>query len=614
MKEGNNIEKHLIKDMPQAKHKILKAYFWEKRIFRAKCLVFFVFLILLGRLFYLQVLKYKYYYKKAKERSIVTYVVEAPRGDIITSDGKKIATNIPVFQLYIDVKAVKNREEEVLHKLSKLLGEDLGTLEERYYLEKKKNLGRVLLKKDLRWDEIAKVLVRLYYLPGVTVEVEPERYYPYKNVYFHLVGYVARITKEEYIRLKDKGYSPEDFIGKKGIERVYERYLKGKNGYIEVERDAYGRLGKIVERHKPIPGMTLVLTVNHRLQVEAYNLLKSKKGAIVALSPKDGAVLAMVSSPSLNPQDFVEGFSPKQWRRIVSSPSKPLLNRALSSYPPGSTFKVVTALAALESGVIRSLKQVYFCPGYFKYKGRIFRCWKWNGHGWVNLIKALAESCDVFFYNVATKLDIDYLAKVSREFGLGEKALGWPEEKKGLVPDREWKRKYKKEPWYPGDTLNVSIGQGALMVTPIQLARVYMAIANGGYLYKPYVVKEIEDVKGKKIIDIKPVLERKLNIRPIYLRWIRRGLIEAVKSGTAKSAFIPGLLVAGKTGTAQITSRGRHKKYHAWFVSYAGIKKPEIVTAIFLDHGGHGGSSAAPLAGKLYRFYFNVNENLTSNH
>ncbi|WP_051920481.1 penicillin-binding protein 2 [Thermodesulfobacterium hydrogeniphilum] len=607
MKKDKDIEKFLIRDFKEAKQKILKAYFWENRIAWAKALILVIFLILWGRIFYLQIIRHGYYYKKAKERSIVTYVVKAPRGQIITSDGVIVATNKAVFQLYVDVNVIKNKEDEILYKLSKLLGEDLGNLKEKYYLEKKKCWGRVLLKKDLRWDEIAKIMVRLYYLPGVIVEVESERYYPYKDIYFHLIGYVSRITKKEYLRLKDKGYSIEDFIGKRGIEKAYESYLKGKNGFIEIERDAYGRLGRIVARHKPIPGKDLILTINHKLQMEAYKLLKGKRGAIVALSPENGAILAMVSSPSLNPQKFVEGFNPKEWKRVILSKKKPFLNRALSAYPPGSTYKVVTALAALQNGIIKDISQTYFCPGFFKYGKRIFRCWKFKGHGNVNLIKAISESCDVYFYNIATKLDIDYLAKFSRKLGLGEKVLNWPEEKEGLVPDREWKIKNKKEPWYPGDTINTSIGQGDLLVTPIQLVRLYMVIANGGYLYKAYLVKAIKDLRGKTI-KFNPVIERKININPRYLSWIRRGLIEAVKSGTGKEAFIPELLVAGKTGTAQVTSKNSRLEYHAWFVSYAGRDKPEIVTVVFIEHGGHGGSSAAPIAREIYKAYFNINE------
>jgi len=613
MKRFNkDINNFLIKDLFKTKQKILKGIFWEKRLSRAKFLFIFLFIILWSRFFYLQIIKHSYYYKKAKERSIISYVIRAPRGEIVTSDGVVVATNRAVFQLYLDPELIKDKEDEVLYRLSKILKEDFGSLKEKYYLAKKTFLGRVLIKRNLSWDEVAKIMVRRYYLPGVKVEVEAERYYPYGEAYFHLIGYISRITLKEYNKLKNKGYSIEDYIGRAGIEKMFERELKGKNGAIEIERDAYGRLGKIINRIKPIPGKNLVLTVNHNLQMKAYELLKNKKGAIVALSPKDGAILAMVSSPSINPQKFIDGFTEEEWKKISLNPDKPFLNRVLQPYPPGSTYKVITAIAGLEANVIKDVNETIFCPGYFKFKSRIFRCWKAIGHKNVNLIKAIAYSCDVYFYTVASKLDVDYLAKISRKWGLGKlTGLGWSEEKAGFVPNRAWKKKKFKEPWYPGETIIMGIGQGYLLTTPLQMARVYMAIANGGYLYKPYVVKEIKKL-NKNIITINPQIERHLVLDPRYLKWIKEGLLEVVRIGTGKLAFIPGLIVAGKTGTAQVISLSAKKdkflEPHAWFVSYAGYSQPEIVSAILIEHGGHGGSVAAPLARKLYEAYFGIKE------
>ncbi len=613
MKRFNkDINNFLIKDLFKTKQKILKGIFWEKRLSRAKFLFIFLFIILWSRFFYLQIIKHSYYYKKAKERSIISYVIRAPRGEIVTSDGVVVATNRAVFQLYLDPELIKDKEDEVLYRLSKILKEDFGSLKEKYYLAKKTFLGRVLIKRNLSWDEVAKIMVRRYYLPGVKVEVEAERYYPYGEAYFHLIGYISRITLKEYNKLKNKDYSIEDYIGRAGIEKMFERELKGKNGAIEIERDAYGRLGKIINRIKPIPGKNLVLTVNHNLQMKAYELLKNKKGAIVALSPKDGAILAMVSSPSINPQKFIDGFTEEEWKKISLNPDKPFLNRVLQPYPPGSTYKVITAIAGLEANVIKDVNEIIFCPGYFKFKSRIFRCWKAKGHKNVNLIKAIAYSCDVYFYTVASKLDVDYLAKISKKWGLGKlTGLGWSEEKAGFVPNRAWKEKKFKEPWYPGETIIMGIGQGYLLTTPLQMARVYMAIANGGYLYKPYVVKEIKK-SNKNIITINPQIERHLVLDPRYLKWIKEGLLEVVRIGTGELAFIPGLIVAGKTGTAQVISLSAKKdkflKPHAWFVSYAGHSQPEIVSAILIEHGGHGGSVAAPLARKLYEAYFSIKE------
>lgn len=602
----NNLS--LIRGFFNTKDKILKSQFWERRVFWAKILLIFLVGILWIRFFYLQVVKYSYYVKKAKARSVVTYVIKAPRGQIITSDGVVVATNKAVFNLYLDLEIVKSKEDTVLYKLSKILEEDLGKLKERYYLLKKSSLGSVLLKRDLSWDQVAKIMVRLYYLPGVRLEVETERYYPYKEAYFHLVGYVSKITKEEYVKLRDKGYSVEDWIGRQGLERIFEEKLKGKNGAIEIERDAYGRLGKIVGRVEPSAGSDLIITVDHSLQMRAYELLKDKRGAIVALSPKDGSILAMVSLPSVDPQKFIMGFAKEEWQKIVSARESPFLNKALKGYPPGSTFKLITALAALETGIISNPNQSVLCPGYFNYGTRTFRCWEKRGHGSVGLVKSIAVSCDVYFYTLGTRLDVDNIAATSRKFGLGMKALGWPEEDAGLIPDRAWKRKKLKQDWYPGETVVLSIGQGYLLITPIQLARFYMAIANGGYLYKPYVVKIIKNIDGTEV-QYQPVIERVINFNINHLEWLRQGLIEVVKSGTAKSAFVPGITVAGKTGTAQVVALSAKTKaleHHAWFVSYAGKESPEIVSTIFVEHGGGGGAVAAPLARELYKGFYKL--------
>lgn len=585
--------------------KILKPFFWKKRLTIIKFSILLLFGILLLRLFYLQIIKHSYYCKKAKERSVVKYIIRAPRGQIITSDGVIVATNRAVFQLYVDPKIIKDHEEEILYKLSKILNENFGELKEKYYFAKRKFLGRILIKRNLTWDQVAKILVRLYYLPGVSIEVESERYYPYGEIYFHLIGYVSRIRKEEYLKRKNKGYDIEDYIGRRGVERAFEEVLKGKNGIIEIEKDAFGRLGKVIKRIEPIPGNDLVLTVNHKLQLKAFELIKNKKGSIIAISPKDGGILALVSSPAVNPQKFVEGFSQREWSKVTKDPTRPLTNRALSAYSPGSTYKVITALAGLKYGIIKNPNQGLYCPGYFIFKNRRFRCWK--KHQKVGLIKAISESCDTYFYWVASQLDVDVLAEISKEFGLGElSGLDWPEEKRGLVPTKKWKKHKLKKPWYPGETLILAIGQGYLQVTPLQMAQVYASIINGGYLYKPYIVKEIRYINGK-IKKIEPLLKRKIKIEKKYLDFINKGLLETVKSGTGKQAFISGLVIGGKTGTAQVVSSERkikRLKPHAWFVSYAGIKEPEIVTTIFIENGGHGGSVAAPLAKDLYKVYF----------
>ncbi len=582
---------------------------WEKRVLIGKILLFIFLGILWIRLFYLQVIKHSYYLNKAKTRSIVSYVIKAPRGEIITSDGVVVATNRASFQLYLDLENLSD-EEGILKKLSLILKEDYGALKERFYLAKKVSFGRVLLKRNLSWDEVARIMVRQYYLPGVIVEVEAERYYPFGEAYFHLLGYVGRISQEEYENLKNKGYSSEDLVGKKGIEKLYENYLKGVNGRIEIERDAYGRLGKVVGRIAPVAGDDLVLTVRHDLQMRAYELLKDRRGAVVVLSPRDGALLALVSMPAIDPNKFISGFEEGEWSSIVNDPKRPLLNRAIQAYPPGSTFKAITALAGLEAGIVKGPNWSVYCPGYFTFGSHTFRCWERKGHGTVGLRKAIAQSCDVYFYTIGSRIDIDFLAKIARNFGLGSlTGLNFPDEKGGLVPDTSWKQKKFKLPWYQGETVNIAIGQGYLLVTPLQMARAYMVFANGGNLYRVYAVKEVRSKDGKILYQEKPVLEKRINLRTDFHQWILEGLKSVVEEGTGKAARVPGITVWGKTGTAQVVSLQRKTKlteHHAWFVSFAGNSTPEIVSAVLVEHGGSGGAVAAPVAGELYRTYYKL--------
>lgn len=582
---------------------------WERKIIIAKIVLFFILSIFWLRLFYIQIIKHNYYINKAKQRSIASYTIKAPRGEIITADGVVVATNRVKFQLYIDLENLRN-EEEILKKLSQILQEDYGILKERFYYAKKTSFGRILLKRNLSWNEVARILVRQYFLPGVTVEVEAERFYPYGEAYFHLIGYVAKISREEYLKLSKQGYSMEDLIGKKGIEKYYENYLKGINGRIEIERDAYGRLGRVVGRTEPVAGNDLILTVRHDLQMRAYELLKGKRGAIVAIAPDSGALLALVSAPSVDPNKFITGFEKGEWEKIVNDPNKPLLNRALQSYPPGSTYKLITALAGLRAGIIKGINWSVSCPGYFPYGNHLFRCWERKGHGPVNLIRAIAVSCDVYFYTIGARIDIDFLAGVSREFGLGKPSgLGFSEESPGLVPDRSWKKKRFGTSWNQGETVVVSIGQGYILTSPIQMARAYMVFANGGKLYRVYAVSEIKQKNGAILYKGMPQLERTVEFRGEELEWLQWGLREVVETGTGKSARVPGIVVWGKTGTAQVVSlhrKTKHLEHHAWFVSYAGNSTPEIVSAVFVEHGGGGGAVAAPLAGELYRAYYRL--------
>ncbi len=575
-----------------------------------------VFLIFIFRLFFLQIIKGSYYRELAEKRSLKSISLPAPRGNIFDRRGLLLAGNAPSFALVIDQKVIKVGGDVILRRLAKLLGEDFPSIKQRYLLLRRHTkTDQVILKHDLSRDLVAKIEARRFYLPGVEIKVEPQRYYPLGPKVFHLVGYVSRISAKELVYLQDKGFTPEDFLGRAGLERQYEDILRGKKGRRLVEVDAQARIRRVVAEEPPLIGQSLILTIDSLIQQTAYQALGDVSGAMVVMDPRDGRLLAMVSRPAVDPNCFVKGFSPKEWKAVIHDIRHPLINKALASYPPGSTFKVVTALAALKKGVISPSTTVK-CPGYYRLGRRIFRCWKIGGHGNVNLIKALAYSCDTYFYYLGEQVGIDFLSRMARQCGLGEvTGLGFKEESPGLVPDRYWKWKVYKRAWQKGETLNVAIGQGALRITPIQLARLLSAIVNGGNVYHPWCVARIIDPYGQVVEENGHKKERTLPIDPLFLKYIKKGLVEAVndREGTGRAAALEGITVGGKTGTAQIVRMKRRihskklpylKRDHAWFMAYAPAQSPEIVVVVFVEHGGHGSSVAAPIAGKFLKAYF----------
>ncbi len=589
---------------------------FQRRVRLFYFLAMMVFLIFLLRLFFLQIIKGPYYRELAQKRSLKSFSLQAPRGNIFDRRGLLLAGNAPSFALAVDPETMKVHGDEVLKRLARLLGEDFPSLKQRYLLAKRlTRTGLVVLERDLSRDTVAKIEARRFYLPGVEIQVEPERYYPLGKKAFHLIGYVSRINAKELARLQRKGFSAADFLGRAGLERQYERCLRGKKGRRLVEVDAQGRIRKVVAEEPPIIGQSLVLTIDSLWQQVAYQVLGNVSGAIVIMDPRDGRLLAMVSRPAIDPQHFIKGFTPKEWQKVIKDIHHPLINKALASYPPGSTFKVVTAIAALKKKVVTPATKVY-CPGYYRLGRRLFRCWRWAGHGEVDLVKALAVSCDTYFYYLGEQVGIDFLSKIARECGLGRPTgLGFKEESAGLVPDREWKWRKFKKPWQKGETLNVAIGQGALKVTPLQLAKLLSAIVNGGQLYRPWCVARVIDPYGQIVREITPQQDGRLPVNNGILAYIRKGLVEAVnaKDGTGRAAALEGITVGGKTGTAQIVGMKRRihskklpysKRDHAWFMAYAPAEAPEIVAVVFVEHGGHGSTAAAPIAGRFLKAYF----------
>jgi len=483
----------------------------------------------------------------------------------------------------------------------------------------------VRLKTNVPFQTVAKIEERK--LPGVVIEVEPIRNYIYGSTGSHIFGYVGEISAEELEKLRDEGYRPGDLVGKMGLEKVLEPYLKGKDGGQQVEVTATGKPIKVLGQEDPIPGHTVTLTIDAELQQVAESALRqqllrmqtdktnpypnAKRGAVVVLNVKTGEVLAMVSIPDYDPNMFARGITQKEWNSLANDPLKPMVNLAIAgTFPPGSVFKMVTATAALEEKVTNESEYIYDRGVYWTILPK--RDWKAGGHGSVNIVKAIAQSCNIYFYEMGRRLGIDNIEKYARMYGLGEKTgIELPGEEPGTVASREYKKNVFKKAedkiWYPAETLDAAIGQGYHSYTPLQIANYAAAIANEGYWMKPHIIKSIVDNDGNIVLEKKPEIGGKLEVSKGTFDIIKRGM-KAVTStgGTAYSAFsdFP-ISVGGKTGTAQWDLS---KTPHGWFVAFAPYDDPEIAISVFIEQAGSGGSTGGPVARKIMEKYFHLNE------
>ena len=566
----------------------------QKRIIWIDLFVIFLFFILILRLWYLQIIKGQEYRTRSEHNRIRLREIPAYRGKIMDRNGIILVDNKPSYNLYLIPEEIEE-PDDLLKRLSRIV--DLNIEQAKKSLLHMKRICAfkpVCIKRELSFDEVAKIEANKLLLPGVVIRVEGKRNYIYGKLASHILGYISWNKK-----------------GTVGIEYKWDRLLSGIPGGMQIEVDATGRMVRLLSKRPPVAGDNIYLNIDKRLQQKAEQLLQDKSGAIVAINPKDGEVLAMASSPSFDPNRFVEGIDQKTWEKMINSKTHPLQNRAINGlYPPGSTFKVVVALAGLQEGLINP-DTVFTCTGTFPYGNRVFKCWKKSGHGKVKLHKAIKESCDIYFYNLGKLLGAEKIAHYAKMFGLGQKTgIDIGNESKGLVPTPEWKLKRFGIPWQGGETLSFAIGQSFLLVTPLQMAVLYSALFNGGILYKPTITRLIKRPDGSIVYEFKPRVKSKLHINKKYMDEIKKALIAVVNEahGTGEKARIKGITVAGKTGTVQLVEEKEGKetkiKEHAWFVGIAPAQDPKICVAAIIEHGGHGGSAAAPVVRELIKEYF----------
>ncbi|MDH5444075.1 MAG: penicillin-binding protein 2 [Gammaproteobacteria bacterium] len=580
-------------------------------------------LILLGRLFQLQVLNNAHYSTLSEKNRVNILPIAPTRGLIYDRNGVLIAHNIPSFYINIIPERVENMDETLalLKQLITLTPRELKRFKRQ--LRRKRKFVSIPLRYRLNEAEVARVSVNQYRLPGVQIKSELLRHYPVGELMAHVAGYVGRISEKDLRVLNTREYSASSHIGKVGIEKFYENILHGSIGHQRVETNAQGRIIKVLERTLPTPGKTLYLNVDSNLQSVAYKAFGDNNGALMAIDPVTGAVLAMVSAPSYDPNVFVHGLEADDYQKITKSPRRPLFNRALQGqYPPGSTLKPLLGLAGLELDEVYAHNPID-CKGWYMLEDdvdeRRYRDWKRSGHGATNLIDAIAESCDIYFYDLSYNLGIDRIHQYLSAFGMGKMTgIDMEGELTGIVPNKEWKRIHYNEMWFPGETLINGIGQGFMLATPVQLVSFTAALTQGGKRYKPAILKAMQDPKSKVLETIEPVaLEAVHQIRMNNWEVILRSMHKVVHGfkGSARG-ISQGIKykMAGKTGTSQVFGIKQGERYrqdklskklhdHALFVGFAPYKNPRIAVSAIVENGGGGGSVAAPIVRKVIDQY-----------
>jgi len=605
-------------------------HYFQVRLGVAGALVLAAFAVLLGRFFYLQVIQHKYYDTKAEDNRIAIMPIQPNRGLILDRNGVVLARNYSAYTLELTLTKIPDLEGTI-NALATLV--DIQPRDRRRFQklrEESKGQDNLPLKTRLSDQEVAVLAVNRYRFPGVDIKGRLFRQYPLGELAAHVVGYIGRIDDRDVEKIEDSdqagNYKGTDHIGKTGLEQSYEGALHGTTGFEQVETDASGRIVRganvrsLAPRTPPVPGNNLALTLDIRLQEAAERAFGENRGALVAIEPATGGVLAFVSKPGYDPNLFIDGIDPANWDALNKSPDHPLNNRALTGlYPPGSTFKPYMALAALELGK-RTPTQSIFDPGYFMFGNNRFRDDKADGHGYVDMYKSIVVSCDTYYYTLANDLGIDNMARFIGQFGFGAKTgIDVEGEFVGVLPSQEWKlKRFKDTPqqkWFPGETISVGIGQGYNSYTPLQLAQAVATLANDGVMYRPHFVDYIQNpITGeRKYVEPQPI--KTIPLKAKNLEIVKHAMVGVNKEGTGARAFSGAAYVsAGKTGTAQVVALKKDEKYseanvderlrdHALFIAFAPAEKPTIALAVLVENAGFGARAAAPVARKVLDFY-----------
>jgi penicillin-binding protein 2 len=601
----------------------LELHRFRTRLAIAFALVLAVFALLAARFVYLQVVRHGELSTLAEANRISIVPVVPNRGIIVDRNGTVLAHNYSAYTLEIQPGKVADLERTI-DELAAVV--EIGARDRRRFkrlMEESKSIGSLPIRTRLSDEEIARFAANRYRFPGVEINARLFRQYPQGELFSHVVGHIGRINQKEVEQLEAEdraaNYRGTDYIGKTGLEQSYEQALHGTTGVEEVEVDSGGRAVRTLSRTPPVSGNNLVLKLDARLQEIAYNAFGKYRGAMVAIEPATGGVLAFVSKPGFDPNLFVDGIDPQNWSELNNSPERPMVNRALAgTYPPGSTFKPFMALAALTSGK-RTPQQAISDPGFFNFGGHVFRDDKVGGHGAVDMYKSIVVSCDTYYYVLANDLGIDGISRFMGLLGLGSATgLDIKGEATGVLPSQEWKRKRFKRPeqqkWYAGETISIGIGQGYNSYTPLQLASAVATIANDGVMFRPHIVNYVEDIRTRERTPVEPNPLRTLPVKQEHIDIIKNAMVGVNKEGTGARAFAgAGYVSAGKTGTAQVYSL-KGEKYvesrvqerfrdHALFIAYAPADAPKIALAVIVENSGFGSRYAAPVARAVLDYY-----------